>query len=90
MNTGGGRLVRILHIAGWWVGHALNPKMVSYTIWGGCLNDFKKKMVHPIPFFYLKMAFFTKNLPIFTKKLDFLLKIYHFLQKKILFFTKKS
>ena len=25
------------------VGHALNPKMVSYTIWGGCLNDFKKK-----------------------------------------------
>ena len=55
---GGGRLVRILHIAGWWVGHALNPKVVSYTIWGGCLNDFKKKKVVSDTIFLLKNGIF--------------------------------
>ena len=35
----GGRLVRILHIAGWWVGHGFKPKVVSDTTLGGCLNE---------------------------------------------------
>ena len=70
----GGRLVRIPHIAGWWVGHGFKSKVVSDTTLGGCLNE-KSGII------YFKMAFFSKNSPI-TKKWDFLLKIYHFLQKK--------
>ena len=66
-NQGGGRLVRILHIAGWWVGHAFKSEMVSDTIWVGVLTILNDQN----GIFYLKMPFFTKNLPIFTKKLQF-------------------
>ena len=61
---GGGRLVKIVHIAGWWVGHAFKSEMVSDTIWVGVLT-----ILNDLNDFYLKMPFFTKNLPIFTKKL---------------------
>ena len=65
--TRGGRLVRMLHIARWWVGHAFKSEMVSDTIWVGVLTILNDQN----GIFYLKMPFFTKNLPIFTKKLQF-------------------
>ena len=83
----GGRLVRIPHIAGWWVGHAFKSEMVSDTIWVGVLTILNDQN----GIFYLKMPFFTKNLPIFTKKLHFFAKnLPFFTTKKYYFLLKKS